>query len=191
MDPSADITALIVAWQRGDHLAEQALFDALYNRLRAMAYQCLKSERRYQSLGPTALVHEAYLRFQKAEQMDITGREHFLTLAARAMRRILVDRARARRSQKRGKEPMRTELVDSMMMTDHDAEEIISVDQALEKLSRRSPRQAQLVELRYFAGFSEEETATAMGISVRTVRREWDTARTRLKEAIDGNQPTC
>jgi RNA polymerase sigma-70 factor (ECF subfamily) len=191
MHPSADITALIVAWQRGDHLAEQELFEALYHRLRAMAYQCLKSEPRCQSLGATALVHEAYLRFQQAERLDINGRDHFLALAARAMRRILVDRARARRSQKRGEEPVRTELLESMMMSDHDAAQIVSVDEALKELTRRSPRQAQLVELRYFAGFSEAEIASAMGISVRTARREWQVARTRLREAIDGSKPAC
>jgi len=189
MPTLGDISGLICAWRRGDPSAEHALFEALYHRLRSIAAQCLRSEPRNQSLGPTALVHEAYLRFRNAERLDIAGTGHFLALAARVMRRILVDRARARRSDKRGGDQTLTEFLDDFMISETDAEEILAVNLALDQLSQRSARQAQLVELRYFAGFSEEESAAAMGISSRTARREWQIARARLREAIDGNRP--
>jgi RNA polymerase sigma factor (TIGR02999 family) len=102
VDPSGDITRLILEWQHGDKAAENALFEALYKKLHAKALQVLRSEPRGQSMGPTALVHEAYLRLERAERLEITDREHFVKLVAKVMRGILVDRARARLSAKRG-----------------------------------------------------------------------------------------
>jgi RNA polymerase sigma factor (TIGR02999 family) len=186
MAADPEITKLISAWQRGDQAAEGVLFEALYNRLRGIAEQCLRGEPRKQSLSPTGLVHEAYLRFRHANQLEVVDRHHFLALAARVMRRILVDRARARHTDKRGGDAVQTELLDGMLVSESDAEEILAVDQALEQLSQRSPRQAQLVELRFFGGFGEDEVAAALGTSVRTVRREWQLARIRLKEAMGG-----
>src|SRR5689334_6856929 len=98
---SGDITQLIVRWQQGDRAAEKELFETLYSTLHRMAVQCVRSERPGNSMSPTALVHEAYMRFRKTEQIEFTGRTHFLALAARVMRRILVDRARARHAHKR------------------------------------------------------------------------------------------
>jgi len=180
------ITRLIEDWQRGDKAAENALFDAMYHRLHALAVQCLRGEQPGQSLGATALVHEAYLRFTRAERLDIADRAHFLALAARVMRRILVDRARARQSAKRGAKPVRVEMADSLVRTDADADQIIGVDRALESLATQSQRLATLVELRYFAGYSFEESALVLGVAERTVRRDWQVARTRLKLALDG-----
>jgi RNA polymerase sigma factor (TIGR02999 family) len=182
---SGPITRLISAWQSGDPLAENALFDALYETLHRIALERLRIERS-PTLGPTALVHEAFLRFRSAERLTINNSQHFLFLAGRVMRRILVDRARARLSQKRGRDIVRVELVEQVVREESDADEIIAVDRALADLAKQSPRQAQLVELRYFGGLSEEETAGALGISARTVRREWQLARTRLKIAITG-----
>jgi len=181
-----EITRLITDWQRGDKAAENALFEALYHKLHSLALQCLRSEPIGQSLGPTALVHEAYLRFHRSERIELTNRAHFLALAARVMRRVLVDRARARRSEKRGGDLVRVDEPDSLIKTESDADKILAVDVALDELTRQSPRQAQLVELRYFAGFSLEESAAVMDISERTARREWQVARTRLRMAIDG-----
>lgn len=179
------ISRLISEWQNGDPAAESALFEALYEKLHQIALARLRSER-LETLGPTALVHEAYVRLRQAEDLSITDSQHFLYLASRVMRRILVDRARARLSEKRGGEFVRGELVEHLVGRKSDADEIMSVDRALTDLAKHSPRQAQLVELRYFAGFSEEEAAKTLGLSARTVRREWQVARTRLRVAING-----
>jgi RNA polymerase sigma factor (TIGR02999 family) len=187
MGPDGEITRLISDWQRGAPGAENALFNALYKKLHKLAVQCLQSERRDQAPGATSLVHEAYLRFRQMQDVEIVNSGHFLALAAQVMRRIVVDRARARRSEKRGGDAVATELPDDLAVPDADVEEILAVDFALQDLARHSPRKAQLVELRYFAGFSEEESAACLGISVRTVRRDWQIARTRLRIAIDGN----
>jgi RNA polymerase sigma factor (TIGR02999 family) len=190
MDSGSKITRLISDWQRGNRDAENALFEALYLRLHGIAAQCLRSESPGHSMGPTMLVHEAYLRFQKAERLEVADRGHFLALSARVMRRIVVDRARARRTEKRGGDQMRDDLDQAFAANDSETEEILAVDRALESLFRQSERQAQLVELRFFAGFNEDEAADALGISKRTVRREWQVARTRLRMAINGT-PTA
>lgn len=184
----AEITRLIARWQAGDKPAENALFDAMYERLHAMAIHCLRTERAGQSMGATALVHEAYLRFNRANRLDIADRSHFLALAARVMRRILVDRARARHAQKRGEDPVMSEPSEALVTSDADAIQILSVDRALEELSKQSARLAQLVELRYFAGYSMEESAVVLGVSARQTRRDWQVARTRLRLAIDGTE---
>jgi RNA polymerase sigma-70 factor (ECF subfamily) len=185
-----EITRLIEAWQRGDKSAENALFDAMYSRLHRLAVQCLRSERPGQTLGATALVHEAYLRFETSERLDIVNRSHFLALAARVMRRVLVDKARARQADRRGNDPAPVELTEALVRTDADAERILAVDCALDELAAQSARLAQLVELRYFAGYTIEESAAVLGLSARTARRDWQVARTRLRVAIDGSTAT-
>jgi RNA polymerase sigma factor (TIGR02999 family) len=181
-----DITELIREWQAGDHTAENRLFEALYRRLHDIAVRCLRTERPNQTVSATALVHEAYLRFGRSEKLEIANRQHFLSLAARVMRRILVDRARAQKSEKRGGGVALLDVDEALVRTTEDADQILAVDRALDELSRHSARQAHLIELRYFAGYSLEESATVMGVSARTVRREWQIARTRLRIAIDG-----
>lgn len=180
-----EITQLIGQWQEGNREAEGALFSALYDSLHKLAMRVVRSERQGQSLGPTALVHEAYLRLTRAEKIDLSGRSHFLALSARVMRRILVDRARARRAVKRDGVMVSAEWID-LVRTDEDADVILSVDLAMETLASDSPEQCQIVELRYFAGYSEEQCATILGTSTRTVRRRWQVARVRLKGLIDG-----
>jgi RNA polymerase sigma factor (TIGR02999 family) len=186
MDSGGEITNLISKWQQGDKAAEHALFEAVYHKLHIMALHYLRTERKGDSLGATALVHEAYLRFEQSERLQVLNRAHFLALAARVMRRILVDRARARSTAKRSAETASCEDAD-LFGSDSQAEEVLAVNLALESLARQSPRQAQLVELRYFGGFSEDETAGILGVSVRTIRRDWQVARTRLRIAMDGN----
>ena len=190
VDPAGDITRLISEWQRGDKAAENALFEALYRRLHSKALQLLRSEPRGQSLGPTALVHEAYLRLERSEPLAITDREHFVKLVAHVMRRILVDRARARRSEKRGGDQVRVDEGDQLVHTDADADEILAVDMALGELKRQSPRQAQLVVLRYYGGFTLAESAAVLHVAERTAKRDWEAARTRLKIAIEGAEGT-
>jgi RNA polymerase sigma-70 factor (ECF subfamily) len=190
MAPPGEITRLIVEWQRGSKDAENALYDALYKRLHSIALNYLRSERPNPSMGATALVHEAYLRFRRSERLEIADSSHFLKLSARVMRQILVDRARALGAAKRqGEVHAEHDHLDMLVSKDSDAEEIIAVDRALQSLARRSPRQAELVELRYFAEFSEEEAGAILGISARTVRREWQVAKTRLRAEIDGASP--
>jgi RNA polymerase sigma factor (TIGR02999 family) len=186
MEDGGDITGLIAAWRRGDKAAENALFDALYARLHGIALRCIHGQLPSPSLGATALIHEAYLRFHRSERIEVADRYHFLRLAAKVMRQILVDRARARRSEKRGGDQVRVEETEQLVRSEADAVEILAVDRALGSLKRQSPRQAQVVELRYFAGYSLEETALVLGVAERTVKRDWDAARTRLKIAIDG-----
>lgn len=185
-EPQKDITRLIQEWQTGDRAAEQELFEVLYRVLHKIALQCLRSERDAGSLGPTALVHEAYLRFAGSYKILVNDRAHFLALAARVMRRIIVDRARARKTEKRGGNNQPVELTDSFAASTGEAEQVLAVDIALERLSQQSRRQAQIVEMRYFGGFSLEETAAVLGVSTRTARRDWQVARLRLKLAIDG-----
>jgi RNA polymerase sigma-70 factor, ECF subfamily len=186
MSSEGEITRLISEWKHGDRHAENRLFELLYHKLRHIAAQCLRDEERCRTLGPTALVHEAYIRFSRSEDLQVADRQHFLALAARVMRQILTDAARSRRSGKRGSDPQRVELADSMVRTDADADQILAVDQALLELSQKFPRQAELVQLRFFGGWSLEEAAAAIGVSQRTARREWQVARVRLKESIDG-----
>ena len=186
MEPSGDITRLISEWQRGNKAAENALFEALYQKLHTKALQVLRSEPRGQSMGPTALVHEAYLRLERSERLEITDREHFVKLVAKVMRGILVDRARARLSAKRGGDQVRVDEGVQLVRTDVDADEILAVDLALGELKRQSPRQAQLVVLRYYGGFTLAESAAVLHVAERTAKRDWDAARTRLKIAIEG-----
>jgi RNA polymerase sigma factor (TIGR02999 family) len=131
-------------------------------------------------------VHEAYLKLEQSERLEVTDRKHFVRLVAKVMRDILVDRARARLSSKRGGDLVRVEESDQLVRTDADADEILAVDLALGTLKRQSPRQAQLVVLRYYGGFTMEESAAVMGVSERTAKRDWEQARVRLQEAIEG-----
>lgn len=187
MDHHGEITRLIVEWQRGNPNAENALFEALYKRLHGIALNYIRSERPNATMGATALVHEAYLRFRRSERLEIADSSHFLRLAARVMRQILVDRARAYRAAKRQADARaEADNLDMLVSKDADAEEIIAVDRALESLARRSQRQAQLIELRFFAEFTEEEAAIILGVSARPIRREWQVARTRLRAEING-----
>ena len=137
-------------------------------------------------MGATALVHEAYLRFSKTERINLTGRTHFLALSAQVMRRILVDRARARRTAKRTG-GVAIENWNDLVSTDKDADQILAVDLAMQTLVKDFPEGAQIVELRWFAGYSVEECATILSLSTKTVRRRWLLARIRLKEMIDGS----
>lgn len=186
MESGDDITRLIAEWQNGNRAAEEALFEKLYHRLHKIADHLVRMEHVNQTLGPTALLHEAYLRFCGSTDLRIVNRAHFMALSARVMRRILVDRARARKAGKRAAEiaPIEGDILWFTNVADVD--EIIAVDRALDALRGQSPRQCRLVELRYFAGCTIEESAAVLQISERHARREWNVARLRLREAIDG-----
>jgi RNA polymerase sigma factor (TIGR02999 family) len=171
-----DVTHLLRGVAAGNKEAEAALFSAVYDDLRRIARRALRGDRRH-TLQTNALVHEAYVRLTHARGTVFNDRVHFFAVAARAMRNILVDYARARQAEKRGgQRPVPLDDVDPAW---HVAppEQVLAVDAALERLARLDARQARIVELKFFAGMSVEETADALNISSRTVKREWQLAR--------------
>ena len=177
MTHSPDVTDLLVAWSAGDETARSRLIDAVYNELRGLAQGYLRRERADHSLAPTALVHEAYLKLVDQRQVRWQNRAHFFAMAAQMMRRILVDAARARGSQKRGGRAPKMSLDEIAVLSPAPDQSILALDDALTAFSQVAPRQAKVVELRYFGGLTEEEIVAALEISPRTVRRDWDLAR--------------
>lgn len=184
-DSSSDITGWLRAWRGGDAVSGERLITALYNELRAMARQRLRGERRQITLQTTALVHETYLRLVGNQRMSYQDRHHFLALSATVMRRVLVDRARERRAAKRGGDAPHVELTDVQAAGLDPGVELLDVDRALERLAAAFPRQARLVELRFFGGLDEEEIADVLGISVRTTRRDWSFAAAWLARELE------
>lgn len=184
-----DITRLLKSVTRGDAAAEEPLFDSVYQELRALARARLRSEGGDVTLSTTGLVHEAYLRLVPIDSIDWQDRTHFFATAARAMRRILIDRARAAARLKRGGgRASRSELsadaiADPVAMS---ADELLALDEALGRLGSLSERQLRVVELRFFAGLSIPETADVLGVGLSTVRRDWSTARVWLNRELAG-----
>ena len=184
-----DITGLLMAWGSGDKAALDRLMPLLYQELRRLARRQMRRERQGDTLQTTALVNEAYLRLVDYERVQARDRNHFLAIAAQAMRRILVERARNRRSDKRGSNPQRISLDEVTEVAEARAADLLALDEALQALSTIDPRKAQLVELRYFGGLTIEETANVLGVSTPTVERDWHTARIWLhREILQGKQ---
>lgn len=187
-----EITRLLAAARQGDGSATHRLVALIYDELRAMARRQLRQRRPGQTIDTTALVHEVYLRLVIHEDVPWKDRAHFLSVASLAMRQILVDAARRRVAKKRGGEDVRIPLEELRIGTDDepDAEtralEVLAVDRALTSLAALNERLSKLVELRFFAGLTEEETAEVMGTSERTVRRDWRKARAYLFQALGG-----
>lgn len=169
----AGVTALLVDLAGGNDAAANALFPLLYDELRGIAQRQLRAERGDHTLSPTALVHEAYLRLVDQTRAQWVNRAQFLAVAARAMRRILVDYARRVRADKRGGGWERLDLDDVQIPMTERAEALIALDDALARLALLNPRLTELVECRFFGGMTEEETALALGVTDRTVRRDW------------------
>lgn len=188
MMQSEDITSLLKLTEMGDRDAESRLLKLLYGELRRLAASYLRSERDSHTLQPTALVHEAYLRLSVGRPRNWMSRTHFMAAAAQAMRRVLVDYARARRTQKRDGIHLSIELAPPSRRTW--VEEMLDIDSALQKLSAFDERQARVVELRFFAGLTESEISIALGVSERTVKRDWQCARAwlhgELNTEVDG-----
>ncbi len=177
-----ELTLLLEAANKGDQPALNRLVALLYVDLRKLAHRCRKGE--IQDLDTTSLVHECYLRFLKSGQLEVRDRSHFFNLAARVMRQLLVDYARERLARKRGGGVPHVELRDSDAAEQAEAEHCLDVDQALERLAEIRPMQASVVECRFFAGLTEEETAEAMDRSLRSVQRDWQAARVWLAEHL-------
>jgi RNA polymerase sigma-70 factor, ECF subfamily len=184
-----DITGLLMAWGGGDKAALDRLMPVVYQELRRLARRQMRREREGDTLQTTALVNEAYLRLVDYKRVHARDRSHFLAIAAQAMRRILIERARSRRSDKRGSNRQKISLDEVAEVADACAADLLALDEALQTLSTIDPRKAQLVELRYFGGLTIEETANVLGVSNPTVERDWRTARTWLhKEISQGKQ---
>jgi|SRR5215470_17734365 len=183
------VTELLRQWNRGDQTALDKLLPVVYDELRSLAAGYLRKERRDHTLQPTALVHEAYLRLVKPSHVTWQSRAHFFGIAARIMRRILVDHARRRRAAKRQGGPFRVTLVLGERNSGERDLDLLELDGALGRLERLDPDQARVVELRFFAGMTVEETAEALSLSPATVKREWRTAKAFLRQEI-GAAPT-
>lgn len=190
MTESIEITRLLNLARQGDRSAEQRLLDALYTELRRIASACLRSERKGHTLQATALVHEAYLRLASQRDKEWKNRTHFLAVAAQAMRRVLVDCARARYAKKRGGDMYRVEFDANLVVTENWAAELLDIDVALSRLAELDERQAKVVEMRFFAGLTEPEIAQLLGISERTVKREWEFARAWLEGELSRSSKT-
>jgi RNA polymerase sigma-70 factor (ECF subfamily) len=187
MDEPADITGLLAAARAGDASAHSRLFDSVYKELKAIAAARLRSERGDHTLQPSALVNEAYLRFLGRGDVPWENRAHFFATAAGTMRRILIDHARGKRAGKRDGARHRVELDDAIALADEDVEGLITVDESLKQLAEWDPRQASVVELKVFAGLQCEEIAEALGVSERTVKRDWRMARAWLVARLKGS----
>ena len=174
---AGEVTELLFAIRAGDPRAGARLLDLVMVELRRMAARIMTREREGHTLRPTALVNELYLHLLSTNPPEIRDRAHFFALSAQAMRRILVDYARASKSQKRGGSWQRVDIDLISPAAVSSAQEVLELDQALEQLKKRDERQCLVVELRYFAGLGEEEIAEMLDISTRTVKRDWAMAK--------------
>jgi RNA polymerase sigma-70 factor, ECF subfamily len=178
------VTELLAKARAGDAAAMASVFPLIYSELHRLARLQLRREPDGHTLSPTALLHEAYIRLIDYTRMEWTDRAHFMAVAATAMRRILVDHARSHRSLKRGGALRRVPLDSADLPVEDRAELLIALDGALAKLKELDARQAQVVEFRFFGGMTEEETAAALGVGLRTVKRDWAKAKSWLYRDI-------
>jgi len=181
---SAEVTGLLRAWSDGDHTALEQLAAVVYRELHLMARRYMKSERPGHTLQTTALVNEVYLRLVDVKNVDWQHRAQFFAISAQMMRRILVDAARARGSQKRGGGAAKLDFDETAVVSPEPDASVVELDEALEAFSKAAPRQAKVVELRYFGGLSEEQTAEVLNVSERSVRRDWQFARAWLRREL-------
>ena len=184
--PSAEITTLLKAWSDGDPAALERLAEKVYPELRLMARRYMRNERLGNTIQATALVHEVYLRLVDVTNVEWRERAQFFAMAAQMMRRILVNAAHARAAQKRGGRMPKVNIDETAVLSPSPDRSILALDEALTVFSRLAPRQAKVVELRYFGGLTEEEIVAALNISPRTVRRDWDFARAWLLQELNG-----
>jgi len=184
MNGSGNVTELLLAYRDGDRQAFDQLVPMLYQDLRKIARAQLRRGRPGATLGTTVLVHEVYLKMADQQRLDARDRGHFLAISAHAMRQVIADYARRRTAAKRGGNSDPVPLDEAPQIADREARWLLDVDRALERLGARNERMARVVECRFFAGYSEEETAEALGTSLRTVQRDWMRARAWLKEEL-------
>ena len=183
-----DVTRLLAAINRGDSQAESELIPMVYNELRRLAGHYMRRERPGHTLQATALVHEAYMRLVKQQEVTWQDKAHFFAIAGTLMRRILVDYARARGRSKREGKQQRVPMEDAPVLSVQ-SDEILDVDRTLDILAKEHPRQKQIVELHFFSGLTFEEIAEVLRISPKTVKRDWSTARLWLHREIRTGKP--
>jgi RNA polymerase sigma factor (TIGR02999 family) len=185
--PKNDVTAILQAARDGDQGAAARLLPLVYDELRKLAKARLAQLPPGQTLQPTALVHEAYLRLLGKADLHLENRRHFFFAAARAMRDILVEQARGKAGPKRGGGRRRVELTDAVADQGPPSEDVLAVHEALAELENEDPRKAQIVHLRYFAGMNAKETAEVLGLSERTLHREWRFLKSWLQMKLGGD----
>lgn len=183
--PDADLTGLLIRWSEGDAEALERLLPVVYDECRRIAARALQRERADHTLGATALVHELYLRLVDQRRASWESRCQFFGVAAQLMRRVLVDHARARHAAKRGGSVILVPLEAAHRAVDEaDVADVLAIDEALERLASYDADQVRLIELRFFAGLTVEETAHVLGRSPRTIKREWQLARAWLRREL-------
>lgn len=179
-----EVTRLLQAMRGGDDIARDRLVGMVYAELRRAAERALRGERQHHTLNPTDLVHEAFLKLEGSPLPAWENRAHFLGVAARAMRQVLVDHARRRAAVKRGDGWQRTTIDEFIPGREMPLDEVLALDDALERLDQQDPRLRQVVEYRFFAGMTEQEIADVLGVTERTVRRDWVKARAWLYKEL-------
>ena len=182
--PPPNVTELLRNWSDGDKQAQEKLFQIVYSELHRQASRYLRHEHPGLSLQTTDLIHEAYLRLINQQHVDWQNRLHFFAIAAKVMRRILVDHVRSRQAAKRGGSDIRLPLEDAMVGLPGQDLDFVALDEALTRLAAMDQQQSQVVELRFFSGLSVEETAKVLGVSERTVKRDWNVAKAWLRREL-------
>jgi len=190
MAAPSEVTQLLVDWQNGSPEALERLMPLVYGELRAIAGRYLSRERADHTLQSTSLVHEAYFKLVDQRRVQWQNRAHFLGIAAQLMRRILVDHARRRDAEKRGGPQVCLTLDERLAWAKKPDVDLLAIDEALDRLAAIDEQQARVVELRFFSGLTVEETAAALGISPKTVKRDWSVARAWLKREIGDSTRT-
>ncbi len=185
----AEMTELLRRSVDGDQAAAAQFMQTLYDDFRRVAAAQLRREPPGHTLQPTALVHEAFLRLIDQRQVTWQGRTHFIAVGAQAMRRVLVDHARAARRIKRGGERQRVELDERLTVSPRQTDDVLAIDEALERLAELDPRQAKIVELRFFGGMTNDEVAEVIGVSRATVDRQWRVIKAWLRQQLRDDEP--
>ncbi|HTD96608.1 MAG TPA: sigma-70 family RNA polymerase sigma factor [Edaphobacter sp.] len=184
----SQVTILLKAMKHGDPAAADKLLPMVYGELHRLASAYMRRERKDHTLQPTALINEAYMRLA-GEEVDWQNHEHFIGVAAKVMRQVLVDHARGHNAAMRGGGLVRVELEEGVAVSKERSEEVLMIDEALTRLEASNPRQARVVEYRYFGGLSVEQIANILGIAPRSVKRDWALARIWLFKEIQGARP--
>ena len=187
---TTDTTQLLVDYVSGKHQTADLLVQEVYDELYALASSLLRRESPGHTLQPTALVNEAYIRLLDQTRIDWQGKTHFFAIGARMMRRILVDHARGKKREKRGGNRDRIQLHDDMSVSNRSDEDVLAIDEAIDKLMKVNARQAKMVELRFFGGLSVAEVAEVLAVSKRTVEADWTTVRAWLRRELSGTAAT-
>lgn len=182
--PPPNVTELLRNWSDGDKQAQEKLFQIVYDELHRQAARYLRHEHPGLSLQTTDLIHEAYLRLIDQQHVEWQNRLHFFAMSAKVMRHILVDHARSRQAAKRGGSIIRLPLDEAMVVSPGQNLDFLALDEALNRLAKIDPQQSQVVELRFFSGINVEDTAKLLGVSERTVKRDWNVAKAWLRREL-------